>query len=100
MLQKFIAKDIKRRKQTINKEITKKITKYLLYNDQSDSSLKTNMKLLRNLFTPKGNRSKIVNRCIVTGRNRGIVKQFKISRITFKKFVTKGLLHGVNKSSW
>jgi ribosomal protein S14 len=100
MLQIHIAKDIKKRKRTNNNEITKKITKFLLYGQYSDPIIKTNMRLMKQLFIIRGNKSKLVNHCTVTGRSRGLVKHFKISRIILKKFMTKGLLHGVTKSSW
>jgi small subunit ribosomal protein S14 len=40
------------------------------------------------------------NRCILSGRSRGIIRQFKISRIKVKDFVDTGNLTGVQKSSW
>jgi small subunit ribosomal protein S14 len=44
--------------------------------------------------------TKIRNRCVLTGRSRGIVKDYKISRLTFKELAGSGLLVGVKKKSW
>lgn len=40
------------------------------------------------------------NRCSVTGRPRGYMRQFGISRITFRELASKGLIPGVKKASW
>jgi len=37
--------------------------------------------------------------CLITGRSRGIIKDFKISRIKFKEFALKGLLPNISKLS-
>lgn len=40
------------------------------------------------------------NRCMITGRPRGYMRQFGISRITFREMASKGLIPGVKKASW
>ena len=40
------------------------------------------------------------NRCHVTGRPRGYLRKFKMSRISFRELANKGLIPGVTKSSW
>lgn len=40
------------------------------------------------------------NRCKLTGRPRGYMRQFGISRITFREMASKGLIPGVKKASW
>lgn len=40
------------------------------------------------------------NRCAVTGRPRGYLRKFNMSRITFRELAHKGQLPGVKKSSW
>lgn len=40
------------------------------------------------------------NRCSMTGRPRGYMRQFGISRIQFREMVSKGLIPGVKKASW
>lgn len=41
-----------------------------------------------------------VNRCALTGRSRGYLRYFGVSRITFRELAHKGHLPGVRKSSW
>ena len=40
------------------------------------------------------------NRCRLTGRPRGYMRQFGISRITFREMASAGLIPGVKKASW
>lgn len=42
---------------------------------------------------------KIRNRCVITGRSRGIYNYFKISRIMIRELASKGLLPGVKKAT-
>ena len=40
------------------------------------------------------------NRCQLTGRPKGYIRQFGISRICFREMANQGLIPGVKKSSW
>lgn len=40
------------------------------------------------------------NRCKLTGRPRGYIRQFGISRLTFREMASAGLIPGVTKASW
>ncbi|GAA4039227.1 30S ribosomal protein S14 [Flavobacterium cheonhonense] len=40
------------------------------------------------------------NRCKLTGRPRGYMRQFGISRVTFREMANQGLIPGVKKASW
>ncbi|HTE58112.1 MAG TPA: 30S ribosomal protein S14 [Verrucomicrobiae bacterium] len=40
------------------------------------------------------------NRCVETGRPRGFMRQFGLSRISFREHASKGEIPGVTKSSW
>lgn len=40
------------------------------------------------------------NRCQLTGRPRGFMRQFGISRIQFREMASNGLIPGVKKASW
>ena len=47
-----------------------------------------------NKFSTRG-----VNRCKITGRPRGFIRFFGLSRLTFRELAVKGELPGVVKSS-
>ena len=44
--------------------------------------------------------TRLHNRCSMSGRPRGYMRQFGISRITFREMASQGLIPGVKKASW
>ncbi len=44
--------------------------------------------------------SRVRNRCKLTGRPRGYMRQFGISRVMFRKLALEGKIAGVTKASW
>ena len=40
------------------------------------------------------------NRCKLTGRPKGYMRQFGLSRVMFREMANKGLITGVKKASW
>lgn len=40
------------------------------------------------------------NRCKITGRPKGYMRQFGISRVLFRKMAAAGQIPGVTKASW
>ena len=50
---------------------------------------------------PKNSRPiRLHNRCKLSGRPKGYMRQFGISRIDFREMALKGLIPGVKKASW
>ena len=45
-------------------------------------------------------RVRMHNRCKLTGRPKGYMRQFGISRVMFREMANKGLIPGVRKASW
>lgn len=43
---------------------------------------------------------RVHNRCRLTGRPKGYMRQFGISRVTFRKMALEGKIPGVTKASW
>lgn len=44
--------------------------------------------------------TRLVNRCLVSGRRRAFMRRFKMSRLTFREHASNGLIPGVTRSSW
>jgi small subunit ribosomal protein S14 len=44
--------------------------------------------------------NRLHNRCKLTGRPKGYMRQFGISRINFREMASTGLIPGVKKASW
>jgi len=40
------------------------------------------------------------NRCQLTGRSRGFLRKFKLSRLAFREMARAGLIPGITKASW
>ena len=43
---------------------------------------------------------RIKNRCAISGRGRGYLRAFGLSRIQFRELAREGKIPGVKKSSW
>ena len=70
-----------------NSDIDKKYKIYIFY------------KFLKK-FHLNSSSSRIVNRCIITGRANWSLRMFKLSRISFKEFADHGLINGVRRAIW
>ena len=47
-----------------------------------------------------GSRTKIHNRCLMSGRPKSVYRKFKISRIELRELALKGAIPGYTKKSW
>ncbi len=45
-------------------------------------------------------RVRLHNRCMLTGRPKGYMRKFGISRVTFREMAAQGKIPGVTKASW
>lgn len=66
------------------------------------SSLEDRMEAQRRLEALPRNASpsRVRNRCLVSGRTRGFLRRFGMSRIEFRLLALRGDIPGVRKSSW
>lgn len=49
---------------------------------------------------PNSSPTRLTNRCVETHRSRGYMRQFGLSRISFREHASRGEIPGVTKSSW
>ena len=47
-----------------------------------------------------GSRTRVRNRCALTGRPRGYYRKFRLSRIALRELASSGQIPGMVKSSW
>lgn len=66
------------------------------------SSLEERMEAQRGLQALPRNASpsRVRNRCLISGRTRGFLRRFGMSRIDFRLLALRGGIPGVRKSSW
>jgi len=95
-----IQKNLKRIKMT-NKFLNKRrklkaliMDKKLPLEERFEAQLKLS-KLPRN-----GAKTRIRNRCEITGRPHGVYRKLKISRIALRQLASSGKIPGMTKSSW
>jgi small subunit ribosomal protein S14 len=94
-----LAKDKSKRKMARREEIKRLGIKYLIR-----SSRVAFKRWLFSTFLAKlprnGSQIRVRNRCILTGRAKGIQRVFKMSRIALRELGSMGLINGLRKSSW
>ncbi len=78
------------------------LTKVLKSTDASEEIQSQKWDAMMQLQKLPANSSKIRkhNRCGLTGRPRGFMRQFGISRVTFREMALAGKIPGVKKASW
>ena len=66
------------------------------------SSLEDRMEAQRGLqaLPRDASPSRVRNRCLISGRTRGFLRRFGMSRIDFRLLAFRGEIPGVRKSSW
>lgn len=79
----------------IRKELRKKAVNFQISEEEREAARQKLHTLPRN-----GSRTRIRNRCMATGRPRGVYKKFMLSRICFREMAHQGLIPGVTKASW
>tara|TARA_B100000029_G_C17118266_1_gene794115 strand:+ start:224 stop:529 length:306 start_codon:yes stop_codon:yes gene_type:complete len=63
-----------------------------------DERFKAQLKLSK---LPKNSaKTRIRNRCEITGRPHGVYRKLRISRIALRELASKGRIPGMTKSSW
>ena len=88
---KNIVSKFYKKRQSLKKKIMKK-----------DLNMEERFKLQSKLNDlPRDSSSiRVRNRCLITGRTRGVYRKFGLSRIKLRELTMSGSLPGVVKSSW
>ena len=94
----------RKRERLVNRYEKKRaeLTKVLKSTDASEEIQSQKWDAMMQLQKLPANSSKIRkhNRCGLTGRPRGYMRQFGISRVTFREMALAGKIPGVKKASW
>ena len=96
----LVQRDLKRRK-LWNKYKEKRASLLAIANDESSSAEERFEARLKLSKLPRNSsKSRIRNRCSLTGRPRAVYRKFGLSRIALRELASDGKLPGVVKSSW
>jgi len=88
---------------------TKKVARYakqraelrLIIRDKSASLEEKMLAQQKMQSLPRdSNRCRLRNRCLVTGRARGVYRKFGLGRHKFREYAMQGLIPGLRKASW
>lgn len=87
-----------------NKNIVNKFLFYYLASYYKKTESKKHLLFWVNIFTKKKfsliNKTKTTNRCILTNRNRSVLRPYKISRVILRELLQFGILPGFSKAVW
>lgn len=108
-------KDLKNRKRFYTLEKLKLIQKFTLVNLINKLSQNTQLKLKKTIkiknflflfylnrvkYLRLTSKTRLLRRCLITGRNRSVLRSFNLSRIVLRDFIQFGILPGYQKSVW
>ena len=92
------AREIKRAKLVAKYSAKRAELKKIMKGDDYDAKRAADIALQK--LPPNSNPIRMHNRCKLTGRPKGYIRQFGLSRINFREMSMAGLLPGVKKASW
>jgi len=78
------------------REALKKIVSDLNVSDEERMDAQEKL----NKLSPNSSKIRLRNRCRFTGRCRGYLRKFNVSRLCFREMANAGLIPGVTKASW
>lgn len=96
----MVQRDLKRRRLADRYENKRAALKAIMRDEQAspEDKFKAAMKLAE--LPRNASRTRIRNRCMVTGRPRGYYRKLKMSRIALRELGSLGKVPGLVKSSW
>lgn len=96
----MVARDVKRRRLAAKYENKRQSLKATMRDENTspEERFKAALKLAE--LPRNASRTRIRNRCLVTGRPRGYYRKLKMSRIALRELGSQGMIPGLVKSSW
>ena len=101
MAQKSSIENNKRRQKLVKKFAGRRERLLAVANDENkamDERFEARLKLAA--LPRNGSKTRVRNRCEVSGRPRAVYRKLKMSRIAMRELGNKGLVPGLVKSSW
>ncbi len=91
----------KRRERAVNLKWEKRqrLKKIILDMNKSEEE-RQEAKIALNKMPRNSSPVRLRNRCQLTGRARGFLRKFKLSRLCFREMANNGMIPGITKASW
>lgn len=96
----FTQKDSNKRQLVAKNELARLKYKSIIKNQSLPPGIRYKFILKLNKLSRNSSKTRIKNKCILTGRSRGVYSMFRLSRIKFRELASQGMLPGVKKASW
>ncbi len=94
------AKQLRREKLVSLKWARRTELKKIISDPNIGEEEKHNAVIALNKFPKNSSPVRLRNRCKLTGRARGYLRKFRVSRLCFREMALSGLIPGIVKASW
>ncbi|KLO12824.1 glucocorticoid receptor-like (DNA-binding domain) [Schizopora paradoxa] len=95
-----VLRDIKARQGVKDNEVVRRAYLFVARNQALPPQVRYQAQLQLNTFGRYTRPTTVKNRCVESGRGRGIISEFGLSRFQFRQKALAGELPGVQKASW
>ena len=99
-MRKLVEKDKKKRNLVNKYELQRLVLKYITLNMSLNTFYRQQAQYLLNALPRNSSKSRVMNRCTVSGRAKSVYRDFGLSRMKLKNYGLKGLIPGLKKASW
>ncbi|OZJ04558.1 hypothetical protein BZG36_02709 [Bifiguratus adelaidae] len=95
-----VLRDMRNRASVANNELTRQAYRYITRNETLPARTRHQAQLALNAMSNETAAVHVKNRCLETGRARGVFRDFRLCRFQFRLKALNGELPGVKKASW
>jgi len=100
IMKNLIERDKKRRLLVAKYEQKRVILKALTLKGSLSKSIRFKATLELSSLPKNSSKTRLNNRCVLTGRGKAVLRSFRISRVAIRTLGSNGLISGFTKSSW
>ena len=93
-------RDLRRRQLCADNEVFRMLLKACMSDQRLPDSLRHQASRTLAHQSRDASRTRVRNRCILTGRGRGVLRGFRLSRLQFRQMAANGFLPGVRRAQW
>ena len=95
-----IEKNKRRRKMTDQYKMRRAALKDIIYDRSKPMDLRFAAQMKLSEMPRNSSKTRIRNRCLLTGRPRGFYRKLKLCRNQLRELASQGMIPGMTKSSW
>ncbi|KAJ1984109.1 40S ribosomal protein mrp2, mitochondrial [Dimargaris verticillata] len=95
-----ILRDKRQRQAYAANEVIRQVYRYITHNQTVAPKIRYQAQLALHQYPQISSLAQVKNRCIETGRARGVLRDFRLCRTQFRLKALRGEIPGVAKASW